>query len=164
MGLRRPGVTARRPPGPPRSCSPWAVRLSVVPRQCRGLVTGTEYCPPRQCRGLSVAPPAMPGACYRYATCFRFRMTFLGVAPRKSETPIIEAAAAQPTRQSSPLRARGRPRGRCGECAAGKTARRAYAVSILTNANSTGQPSGTGRPAGEGSVQASAVGAAGPGG
>ena len=45
-------------------------------------------------------PPAMPGACYRYTTCFRFRLTFFGVAPRKSETPSIEAAAAQPTRQS----------------------------------------------------------------
>ena len=43
----------------------------------------------------------MPGACYRYATCFRFRFTFFGVAPRKSEKPSIEAAAAQPTRQSS---------------------------------------------------------------
>jgi len=28
-------------------------------------------------------------------------LTFFGVAPRKSETPSIEAAAAQPTRQSS---------------------------------------------------------------
>jgi hypothetical protein len=38
---------------------------------------------------------------YKYATCLRFRFTFFGAAPRKSETPSIEAAAAQPTRQSS---------------------------------------------------------------
>jgi hypothetical protein len=48
-----------------------------------------------------IHPPAVPGACYRYATCFRFRLTFFGTAPRKSDTPSIEAAAAQPTRQSS---------------------------------------------------------------